>query len=382
VQDFLFEARPSSRKAIILLTDGRPTLGITTTSKFIDLARVAGAANIAVYTIGLGPSDPLNPETINATLLQDIAAAGNGTYYPSPTSDQLKTIYLQISTGLHQPPPATNIRVTENLPTSIVTYNNDASQAPNSTSGGIVFWQIRQISAGTSWSVTFTVTAQKRVAVVQSISPTTIIYDRAGQVGIRADLPPGMTVREVSTLSMTSSRTTATQGDVVNYNATIANLGLMPETFNVGLLANTTSIGSTSVSLANGTSTVVRFSWNTSSFSPGSYDVSLTADPGRTIGCDEPSNNTRTTTLILASRSQPAILPLLLPILLPIALIPIVAAAILGRRRRILPGVPAPRTGTAASGAFCRMVCPRCYSALTYAANYQKWYCPSCRRYY
>jgi hypothetical protein len=383
VQDFLFEARPDSRKAIILLTDGRPTVGITAASKFAELARTSAAANIAVYTIGLGPSDPYNQETINATLLQEIAAAGNGTYYPSPTSDQLEAIYLQISTELHQPPPATNIRVTENLPTSILTYNNDATQAPNSTSSGVIFWQIPLISAGTSWSVTFTVTALRRVAVVQSLSPTTIIYDRADQIGIRADVPPSMTVREVSTLSITASRTTAAQSDIVNYTATIANLGLTPETFNVGLFANTSSIGSTSVNLANGTSTVVHFSWNTSSFSPGIYDISITADPGRTIGCDESSNNTKTTTLTLASKSQAAIFPLLLPILLAIALIPIVAAAILGRRRRILPGAPTPcpPAGTVTSGSFCRMVCPRCYAPLTYSANYQKWYCPSCRRY-
>ncbi len=188
---------------------------------------------------------------------------------------------------------------------------------------------------------------------------------------------------------MTASRTTATQGDVVNYNATIANLGLIPETFNVGLFANTTSIGLTSVNLANMTSTVVHFSWNTSSFSPGIYAVSITADPGSTIGCDDPSNNTKTTTLTLASKPQAAIFPLLLPILLLIALIPIVAAATLGRRRRIIPVVapvplaPAscPPPGTVISSASCRMVCPRCYGPLTYSANYQKWYCSSCRRY-
>ncbi len=385
ITDLMAKGRPGFKKVVILMTDGDPHWGITAEPPFIQLAQSAAAANIGVYCIGLGPGGAYSyiDDPVNQTLLQDIAKVGSGKYYYAPSSSDLAAIYVQINAQLNQPPPAENIRVTENLPTSIVTYNNDATQAPNSTSSGVIFWQIPLISAGTSWSVTFTVTAQRRVAVVQSISPTTIIYDRAGQVGITADLPPGMTVREVSTLTMTASRTTATQGDVVNYNATIANLGLMPETFNVGLFANTTSIGLTSVTLANGTSTVVHFSWNTSSFSPGTYDVSITADPDSTISCDEPSNNTKTTTLTLASKPQAAIFPLLLPILLPIALIPIVAAATLGRRRRILPGAPAPcpSAGTVTSSASCRIVCPRCYGPLTYSANYQKWYCPSCRRY-
>jgi len=194
VQEITAKGQPGFKKVILLMTDGRPNIGITTGSEFVELAQNAVSADAVVYTIGLG-SDV--PDPVNATLLQDIANAGKRKYYFSPTSADLKNIYLEIAKGLEEF-PARNVRVTESLPTSIVTYNNDATNPPNSTTDGNIFWQIPLISAGTSWSVKFTVTAQRRVSVVQSLSPTNIIYDRGEQVGIQIDLPPGMAVSSPS----------------------------------------------------------------------------------------------------------------------------------------------------------------------------------------
>ncbi len=193
VTDLMVKGRPGFRKVVILMTDGDPHYGITAVPPFIKLAQSAAAADIEVYCIGLGPGGAYSyiTDPVNQTLMQEISAAGDGKYYYAPSGSELAGIYLQINTELNQPAPAENIHVTENLPTSIVTYDNDATQPPNSTSSGVIFWQIPLISAGTSWSVTFTVTAQRRVAVVQSISPTTIIYDRAGQVGIRTESSSG-----------------------------------------------------------------------------------------------------------------------------------------------------------------------------------------------
>lgn len=389
VQETAAKGRAVANKAIVLLTDGRPNVGETTSSKFIQLAQSAVANNIKVYTIGLG--GPLVQDPVNTSLLQDIATAGNGKYFFAPSSSQLTAIYLLIAVIIRGP-PAENVRVTETLPTSIVTYDNDASQPPNSTTTDTLFWQTPLIASGSSWVVTFTVTAQKRVAVVQSITPTTIIYDRAGQLDIRIDLPPGMTVREVAALSMGASTATATQGDVVNYNATITNLGLIPENIAVRLLANTTQIGQTSVNVASGASSVVRFSWNTTSASPGTYNIAITADPGGNIGCDEPTNNTRTTTLTIGPKSEGSILPFLIMILIPLAIIPIVAAALLGRRRggygsrlplaparpRLLPGVV---SGGPVSMVPARMVCARCGVPLVYYPDVGRWYCARCGRY-
>jgi len=374
VQEVATNGRPDARRAILFMTDGRPTLGITSTSKFIELAQNAASNNIVIYTIGLGGT---GPDPVNATLLQSIATAGKGKYYFAPTSADLEDIYLQISAELRGP-PANNVRITEHLPTTLVTYNNDATHPPNSTSDGTIFWQIPQILAETSWVVTFTVTAQKRVAVVQSLSPTTIIYDRAAQVDIRIDLPPGMAVREVATISMAGNATSATQGNVLKYNGTVANYGTILETFTVALFANTTRVATTSISLTNGSTTVVNFNWNTSTTNPARYNISIIADPDGTILGDDPTNNTRSMMLNLGPKSEASILPLLIMVIIPLAVIPLVAAALLGRRRGFFSRIPS-RTVRADSS--YSMVCPKCYRPLTYHANYQKWYCQYCRRY-
>ena len=376
VEEITTKARPGFKKAILLMTDGRPNIGVTDAPSFEELARNAAAVNAVVYTIGLG--GPLVLDPVNATLLQAIATAGNGKYYFAPTSSDLRSIYLEIAQEL-EGPPATNVRVTENLPTSLVTYNNDATRAPNSTSGGTLFWHIPLIAAQTSWVVTFTVTAQKRVTVVQGISPTTIIYDRAGAIDIRIDLPPGFAVREVATISMSSSATTLVVGDVLSCNATVANYGTISEAFTVGMFANATRITTTSVSLASQSTTMVSFKWNTTGYALGRYNISITVDPDRAIVGDDPSNNTKSAMLVLGPKYEISILPLIILIIMPFAIIPLVAAAILGRRRGYFSG----RTYTRAArarGAYSS-VCPTCCRPLIYYANYKKWYCPFCRKY-
>ncbi|MBS7626240.1 hypothetical protein KEJ51_04260, partial [Candidatus Bathyarchaeota archaeon] len=61
---------------------------------------------------------------------------------------------------------------------------------------------------------------------------------------------------------------------------------------------------------------------------------------------------------------------------IPIAVIPLVAAALLGKRRgygaRTVPGT--------LKGRYLA-VCPTCNRPLTYYASYQRFYCPYCRKY-
>jgi len=374
VNEISSKGQSGFKRAIILLTDGRPNIGITDAPHFIQLAQSAVSAGAVVYTVGLG--GPAVADPVNATLLQAIADAGGGKYYFAPTSSDLDEIYLEISKEL-EGTPARNVRVTEQLPGSIVTYNNDATQSPNSTSGGNIFWQIPLISAGTSWGVTFTVTTQKRVAVVQSLSPTQIIYDRGEQIGISIDLGPGMAVREVATTSMGASATTATKGDVLKYNATIENRGTILESVPVALFANSSRIGTTSVSLSPGETKVVQFSWNTSNYNTGNYNISIIADPDRGIACNDITGAAKETRLVLNPQAEGSILPLFLIILIPLMIIPIAAAAILGRRRGYTWRTPA-AARRATPG---RMVCPRCFSPLTYNPTYQKHYCMVCDRY-
>ena len=230
-QEIADKGRPDTFKAVVLLTDGRPTIGISTQSAFTALASDIAAEGGSVFTIGLGAD-------VNASLLQAIADAGNGEYLFAPTPEDLEELFRHVA-EIIQSPPATNVRVTDNIQTDLVTYNDDASIPPNSTSlddpVSTLNWNIDRILAETAWEVTYTVTAQKRVVTTSTISPTTIIYDRAQSVDIRVDLDPGYAVREVATTSISQNATILTDGDVLQVNATVENLGTLSETFPVAL---------------------------------------------------------------------------------------------------------------------------------------------------
>jgi uncharacterized protein YegL len=395
-QEMINKGKPEANRAIIFFTDGRPTLNTSKESDFRALAEGVAATGACVHTIGLG-------DDVNATLLEAMAESGNGLYFFAPTSTDLEELFLEIS-QLLQAPPAENVRVTENLPTDIVTYNNDATQEPNSTSLdepiGTLYWNISRIDAETFWAVTFTVTAKKRVTIVQSESPTTIIYDRAGSLDIRVDLPPGIVVREVATTTISQNATMLTEGDVFQVNATIENLGMVTENFpvilRIGRLDSTQDteleVGRTTVNLVSGSSTEVTFNWNTTLWATpfqdnqsrfGLWNVSVTADPDQTITGDDPANNTMTGDTITVNPQIEGLPAWMIIVFLPFLIIPLVAAVLLGKRRGfpIIPFGREVRPPPPPLGTTSRMVCPKCYAPLTFMSNYQKWYCPACRRY-
>ena len=79
---------------------------------------------------------------------------------------------------------------------------------------------------------------------------------------------------------MTPSKNVVGQGYNLNINVTAANQGDYEETFNVTVYANTTVIGTQIVNnLFNGTSTVLAFTWNTTSVAYGNYTISAYAEP-------------------------------------------------------------------------------------------------------
>ncbi len=397
VEELVNKSRPNTYKAIVFLTDGRPTVGESRLSAFTDLAELVANNSGGVFTIGLG-------DDVNATLLQAMADAGNGEYLFAPTPQDLEELFRRVADTI-QSPPATNIRVTENLPTDLVTYNNDASIEPNSTSlddpVSTLNWNIDRILINNTWEVNFTVTAQKRVVTTTSLSPTTIIYDRAQSDDIRVDLPPGFAVREVATTSISQNATILTEGNVLQVNATIDNLGTLSENFPVVLKMSRLDSGQdtelevrrTTVNLASGSSTQITFNWNTSLWvSPfqdnpsrfGQWNVSVTADPDEQIFGDDPSNNTRVGDIITINPAGDGVLPIWwIIIILPFMIIPAIAAVLVGKRRGapIFPVFREVRPPPPPLGTTSRMVCPKCYAPLTYMNNYQKWYCQACRRY-
>ncbi|WP_455368391.1 VWA domain-containing protein [[Eubacterium] cellulosolvens] len=383
-QEIADKGRPETFKAVVLLTDGRPTIGISTQSAFTALATDIAAEGGSVFTIGLGAD-------VNSSLLQAIADAGNGEYLFAPTPEDLEELFRRVA-EIIQSPPATNVRVTDKIPTNLVTYNNDASIEPNSTSGSpvdTINWNIDRIIANAFWEVNYTVTAQKRVVTTTTISPTSIIYDRAQAVDIRVDLPPGFAVREVATTSISQNATILTDGDVLQVNATVENLGTLSENFPVVLRVSRNSstqseqheVVRTQINLANGSSTNVVLNWNTSGWGDetdppryGQWNISVMCDPDAQIFGDDPSNNTRVGETITLNPAGEGFPIWIIIIFLPFLIIPLIAATLLRKRKvAMVPVATARPIGTAA--------CPICRRPVTYLPNYRKYYCPVCRRF-
>lgn len=385
-QEIADKGRPETFKAVVLLTDGRPTIGVSTQSAFTTLAADVAAEGGSVFTIGLGAD-------VNATLLQAIADAGNGEYLFAPTPEDLADLFRRIA-EIIQSPPATNVRVTENIQTDLVTYNNDASITPNSTSSddpvSTLNWNIDRILSNAFWEVTFTLTSQKRVVTTSTISPTTVLYDRAQAIDIRVDLQPGFAVREVAATSISQNATILTDGDVLQVNATVENLGTLSENFPVALRVSRNSstqneqheVVRTQINnLASGSSTNVVLNWNTSGWGDqtdpprfGQWNVSVMADPDAQIFGDDPSNNTRVGETITLNPAGEGFPIWIIIIFLPFLIIPLLATTLLRKRKvAMVPYATARPVGSA--------VCPACRRPVTYLPNYQKYYCPICRRF-
>jgi len=92
-------------------------------------------------------------------------------------------------------------------------------------------------------------------------------------------------IHDLEVTNITLSKTVTNQGDLVQINVTVRNLGDFAENFNVTIYANSTSISSQETSLASQTSTSLTFVWNTTGFAIGNYTTSAYAWPvqGETI---------------------------------------------------------------------------------------------------
>jgi hypothetical protein len=84
---------------------------------------------------------------------------------------------------------------------------------------------------------------------------------------------------DIAVTNVPPSKTVVGEGFTLNTNVTVANLGTFTETFNVILFANDTFIILQTVSLTNGTSTTITFTWNTTGFAYGNYTISAYIEP-------------------------------------------------------------------------------------------------------
>jgi hypothetical protein len=89
---------------------------------------------------------------------------------------------------------------------------------------------------------------------------------------------------DVAVTSVNVSPIAVLPGKPVHVNATVQNLGGSAETFNVTTYANSHVIGVQKVALNSGSSQTLFFTWNTTGYSQGDYNVSAVAStvPGET----------------------------------------------------------------------------------------------------
>lgn len=86
---------------------------------------------------------------------------------------------------------------------------------------------------------------------------------------------------DIGVTNVTPASTSVTENASLNINVTVANTGNFAETFSVGVTANGTSIAAnqTVTSLASTATTTLTFTWNTTSFVIGSYNIVAAAGP-------------------------------------------------------------------------------------------------------
>jgi len=110
-------------------------------------------------------------------------------------------------------------------------------------------------------------------------------YDPSWHAFIRAAVVTSpLAQHDVAVINVTTSKTgclpleTVGQGNNVTIYVTAENQGGFTETFNVTAYANTTVIGTLSVTLNSGDTQTLTFTWDTTGFAYGNYTISATAD--------------------------------------------------------------------------------------------------------
>ena len=93
------------------------------------------------------------------------------------------------------------------------------------------------------------------------------------------DRYPLMTTHDIEIQDLKTSKTVVGQGYKLGVNATIINYGINPETFQITLYVNTTSIATQTITLRSISYTIITFTWNTTGFVKGNYTVSAYALP-------------------------------------------------------------------------------------------------------
>jgi hypothetical protein len=146
--------------------------------------------------------------------------------------------------------------------------------------------------------------------------------------GIVTINPPALP-HDVAITNVVPSPTEVTVGENVDINVTVKNEGSFAETFNVTVYRGDTAIATqTSITLTNGTTTTLTFTWDTTGVPEGTYTISAKVPPLSSEREADKADNTYTDGTVTV-QGVPAPAPSILPyVVAAVAIIIVVAVAI------------------------------------------------------
>jgi hypothetical protein len=129
-------------------------------------------------------------------------------------------------------------------------------------------------------------------AVVAAVPGEIDLSDNALADGTVVILPRTVPVHDMSLIGLNSSKNVVGKGYTPLVSVTVQNQGDYAELFNVTVYANQTVLAYyTNLALLHGSSTMLSFTWNTSSFGYGKYILSAVVDP--VVNETDTDDNTR-----------------------------------------------------------------------------------------
>jgi hypothetical protein len=146
-------------------------------------------------------------------------------------------------------------------------------------------------ATGSTW--TFTAVSAGSNTVYVEVNDSAEMHAKSNTATVTVN------IHDVALTSVAPSKTVVGQGYDLNTTVTAVDLGSFPETLNVTLYTNTTSVASANVTLSGGNSTNITFTWNTTGATLGEYDISAYAWP--VAGETNTTNNNGTGGLVTVS---------------------------------------------------------------------------------
>jgi len=233
-----------------------------------------------------------------------VSGAVSSSWNFTPASTGTYQIYLNVTDSLNVKVQSNVATVTTNpvptvsiSPTAAVIEVAQPQMFTSTVSGGTIphsyQWYLNEtlISGATSGSWIFTPATAGQYTVYVKITDAAGMQATSNSATVTVNVP--VHIHNVAIINVTSYKTIVSLGYSLNITVTAANLGDLPETFNVTVYVNTTIVETRTVNnLLNGASTVLSFSWNTTGAGKGNYTISAYAQP--VLGETNTQNNNLT----------------------------------------------------------------------------------------